>query len=550
VGADAAGSTEETRRREVLEGVFAAVRSGDLGEARRLAADALLAGIEHPLLLNLRALGYEEEGRFDEALRDLKRAHELAPADHAILNAYGLCLARMEKPEEALQCYDEVVAMAPDFGPAWFNRGWALERVGETAKAALSYARAAAINPQNALAWAKMAHLAARRGDAEATRAHANRALALQPGDPTAILALAEVELGEPLVAEGRLRGLMAGLALAPFDRAMTLGQLGDALDAQDRPAEAFDAYTQSNLLFRKEAASRFEAVGQPTVADTLDWLISWARGLDGGRQATTQRGAGPAPGDVRHVFLLGFPRSGTTLIENVLAGHPRVVSLEERNTLDAAVLAFLSDPRDAARFAGAASYELQSYRDDYWARVRSFGVEPAGKIFIDKNPFNTMKLPLIQKLFPNAKIIFAVRDPRDVVLSCFRRRFNLNPTTFEFLDLERAALVYDRTMRLADILRDKGPSDEYTLVYERLIDDLSAEARSVCAFIGADWRPDLLDFSARARRGEVASASSAQIARGLYSDGAGQWRRYRAQLAPVLEILAPWIERFGYPAP
>jgi hypothetical protein len=245
----------------------------------------------------------------------------------------------------------------------------------------------------------------------------------------------------------------------------------------------------------------------------------------------------------------LGFPRSGTTLIESVLTGHPDVTSLEERETLGAAVQAFLGDASGASRLAAADSGELQSYRDDYWARVRGFGVDPAGRIFIDKNPFNTMKLPIVCKLFAGAKIIFAVRDPRDVVLSCFRRRFNLNGSTYEFLDLKRTALAYDRAMRLAEIFRARRELDEYTLVYEKLIEDFSGGAKAVCAFIGADWREDLMDFSGRAHRGEVASASSAQIARGLYLGGAGQWRRYRAELAPILPILAPWVERFGYPA-
>jgi hypothetical protein len=159
------------------------------------------------------------------------------------------------------------------------------------------------------------------------------------------------------------------------------------------------------------------------------------------------------------------------------------------------------------------------------------------------------MKMPIICRLFPDAKIIFAVRDPRDVVFSCFRRRFNLNGSTYEFLDLEGTAKTYDLTMRLAEIFKERQPLDEYRLVYERLVEDFPAGAKAVCAFIGADWRPDLIDFSARAHRGQVASASSAQIARGLYAEGAGQWRRYRAELAPVLNILAPWVERFGYPA-
>lgn len=157
------------------------------------------------------------------------------------------------------------------------------------------------------------------------------------------------------------------------------------------------------------------------------------------------------------------------------------------------------------------------------------------------------MRLPLIAKLFPHAKILFAMRDPRDVTLSCFRRRFALNPTTYEFLDLGRAAANYDATMRFASALEGKLGLAEHRLVYEDLVSDFGRVAQAACEFIGADWREEMADFGGRARRGEVASASSAQIARGLYSDGAGQWRRYEAQLAPILPVLDPWVRRFGY---
>jgi tetratricopeptide (TPR) repeat protein len=528
-----------------VEPVFAAVRSGELATAKRLARAVLAKGFEHPVLLNLRAMDYEDAGMFKESLNDLRRAHILAPADFTILNACGLCLARMDRWEEALRCYDQAVAIQSGFGQAWFNRGWVLERMGETAEAAKSYARAADINPENAQAWANLAMLSNRRGDAESVRRYAEKALALQPGHPTAVLALADSDVFEPVAAERRLRELL-GTDLSNFDRAQAFGQLGDALDALGRPAEAFAAYNESNKLFRQEAAPRFEAPGQPTVADTLKWLTAWAQALPSDPWAADPAGQGEA-GETAHVFLMGFPRSGTTLIESALARHPDVVSLEERDTLEGAVRAFMDDPRDLSRLTSASSRELQSARADYWARVSKFGADPSGKIFIDKNPFNTLKLPVINRLFPGARIIFSVRDPRDVVLSCFRRRFNITPSTYEFLDLRRAAANYDGSMRLAALLRSKLKLNERLLFYERLVTDFAGEARAVCEFIGADWRDDLIDFAGRARRGDVASASGAQIARGLYAGGAGQWRGYLNELRPVLPILAPWVEKWGY---
>lgn len=527
-----------------LEPVVAAVRANDLTTAKRLARQALERGVEHPMLLNLRALEAEDAGQFKQALADLRRAHLLAPRDFAILNACGVTLTRMERYNEALNCYDQALAIEPRFGPAWFNRGWALERVGEKGQAELAYAKAVELKPDHVLAWACLAFLNASRGEFKSARLQAQRALDLQPDFPTALLALAATEIDQPEQAEARLRGLLA-TPLTTYDRGLAFGLLGDALDAQDRPAEAFAAYAASNEELRKEVAPRFETAGQPTIAASLLQLIAWAEKLDARTWRTAPAPPGPEAG---HVFLMGFPRSGTTVMESMLGQHPGIVTLEERETLHDAVLAFLDDPKDLASLADAPESRLRPLRDDYWRRVAQFGIDTKGKVFVDKNPFGTLKLPVILKLFPNAKILFAIRDPRDVVLSCFRRRFGINPSTYEYLDLARTAHNYDGAMRLAELMRAKLRYAEHQLVYERLVANFEAEARATCDFIGVEWRDDLIDFAGRAQRGEVASASAAQIARGLYTGGSGHWRRYREQMAPVLPLLEPWVRRFGYP--
>src|ERR1019366_9061551 len=130
------------------------------------------------------------------------------------------------------------------------------------------------------------------------------------------------------------------------------LNQLGDALDALDRPAEAFAAYAQGNATFRTDARGRFEAFDQTTVADTLGWLAPWADRLRPDDWAETAGRPGAA-GERGHVFLIGFPRSGTTLMESVLAQHPDVESLEERNTLEAALREFMVDAKSLTRLSG-----------------------------------------------------------------------------------------------------------------------------------------------------------------------------------------------------
>ncbi len=227
---------------------------------------------------------------------------------------------------------------------------------------------------------------------------------------------------------------------MSDVERSLALSVLGDALDRQDRAAEAFAAYTESNQLRRKHYAPVYSG-SQGTLAYAQS-LLQWFRqhpARDLLAVLPPEVSDSPAIG---HAFLLGFPRSGTTLLEQVLASHPRVVALEERETLQDAVSAFMKSPSDLARLGLTTEAELVPYRRQYWQRVADASVTANGKVFIDKHPLNGLKLPLIARLFPEARILLALRDPRDVVLSCFRRRFRMSAPYYEMLTLETAAAL------------------------------------------------------------------------------------------------------------
>jgi hypothetical protein len=245
---------------------------------------------------------------------------------------------------------------------------------------------------------------------------------------------------------------------------------------------------------------------------------------------------------------MLGFPRSGTTLLEQVLDSHSAVVTSGERKTLDEGTREFLGTPADVRHLARLGGAGLRRNRRVYWECVRQHGFDVAGRVFIDKQPWNTLKLPLIVKLFPAAKIVFSVRDPRDVVLSCFRRRFQMSAPSFQLLTLEGSARLYDATMRLAELYRAKLPLDVFEVRHEDLVSDFEGQVRTVCDAIGLTWQDSMRDFAARARTRAITTPSSVQVLRGLNREGIGHWRRYRDQMEPILPILRPWVERFGYP--
>jgi len=254
-----------------------------------------------------------------------------------------------------------------------------------------------------------------------------------------------------------------------------------------------------------------------------------------------------PIPGAAAtHVFLIGYPRSGTTLVENILASAPGVVALEERDTLADTEEALVANDGTMADLDALDAAELTAFREKYWARVRAWGGEVAGQVFVDMNPLNGIKLPLIARLFPEARILIMRRDPRDVLLSCFRINFVPSPAAFAFSDLEEAARHYDALMRLTELCRARLPLAFHEVRYDRLVADFETTVRALAAFAGLGWTDDFHAFDSTAKTRGVRTASATQVRRGLY-DGGGNWRRYRAELAPILPILAPWVERFGF---
>jgi tetratricopeptide (TPR) repeat protein len=522
----------------------------DVSQAIALAQAALAEGVEHPKILMLVAFQFEEEGRYPDAMRLLDRAAGLDPSNVMVWNSVGLCLVKQDKRQGAVAAFEHALAIDPSYAQAYNNLGTTLEYLGDYEGAREQFERAARLFPDYADPLAGLATLAVRGGDWASARDFATQCLALQPFQPAAISALASAELNERDfgAAERRLRELVDHPALDRFDRPSVHCQLGDALDGLDRPDEAFAEYLAGKAGFRRLHRDQYE---HPDVESALEFALRLTNYFESAPDEPWLTPAPLAAAEVSpvlgHAFLVGFPRSGTTLLENVLASHPDVLALDERVTLRDIEPLYLSGEGSVGQLGNLSSNEAGQRRAGYWNRIRSFRVAPEGKIVIDKMPLYTTRLPIIFKLFPGVKTLFALRDPRDVVLSCFRRPFQINPGMYQFTTLESAAHYYDAVMRLAEIYRRKFPLDLHVIRYESLVADFEHETRAVCDFLGIEWRDSLHNFAENARDRQIRTPSAAQVRGGLYSTGAGQWRRYAKHLEPVMPILAPWVERFGY---
>ncbi|HUO89533.1 MAG TPA: sulfotransferase [Rhizomicrobium sp.] len=526
-------------------GVDAALKAGDMARAIAGAEAAIAEGFAHPAFYNLLAARDMQKGLYREALAQLRSGLRLAPRDANLLNMQGVAHNNLAEYREAIRALDAAILAAPSLAPAHYNRGVAHERLGEMNRARADFERAVQLQPNHLEARSRLAYSEAVRGQLAAARRHAESALRLAPRDQLSHIALAMAENADRRydAAIARLTALLPDLGPDQINRALALGLLGDAQDGAGDAARAFDAYRQSkDLLHRLYAPAHGAANVLGQAAMLRDYFAAAPA------ERWTADGSAPAdPNAAGHVFLVGFPRSGTTLLEQTLAGHPAVVTSEEKDLLADTARELAASPAALDRLAALKPPQAARQRDLYWKRAREAGLKAKDKVFVDKLPLNTLLLPLVAKLFPHAKVLFALRDPRDVVFSCFRRAFDMSDQMYQLVTLEGAARYYDAVMGAGEIYRAKLGLAWRDVRHEDFVRDYEAQARDLCGWLGLTWNDEMTKVAERLRKRAVNTPSTMQIVRGVTTEGFAAWKRYEAQMQGVMPLLAPWVERFGY---
>lgn len=476
------------------------------------------------------------------------RATALEPGNPAILTGLANWYRQLGRLRDAALACDAAIRIAPEYVDAWVERGAVLGVGGSSKGSRESYEMAVRLAPKHGVALAGLAGQAARDGDMVAARSAAEAALRLDPDNlsAAAALGLAMLHDGEAAAARDLLAARVA-TAASGHTRSIAAHALGRAEERLGNVDAAYAAYALCK--------SDFAAAYAPASAGQLNhtaFVEAIRRGLEQADPARWQDvdKVQPTGAVARHVFLLGYPRSGTTMVENILASLPGVAALEEWPTLAGTDQRYLSGDEaairraidDFSRIDGATRLGL---RRGYWERVAAGGVAAGSAAFIDMDPLKGTRLPFIAGLFPDARILIMRRDPRDVVWSCFKTNFGVTSNTLEYASLERTARHYDALMRLTDTALARLPLAAMDLRYSALIRDFDRTTQAMCRFTGLDWSEDVRRFDRTALARGVGTASAAQVRKGLY-DGTGQWRPFARWLEPVLPILEPWIERFG----
>ncbi|MBI1174855.1 MAG: tetratricopeptide repeat protein [Sideroxydans sp.] len=502
-------------------------------------------------------------GRHDEALTSYIKALNLSPADPGIANNLGLALKALKRYKEAQAYFNKAIALQPNYVDAHFNLAIALQDMGHNEEARAEFGRAIALHPAHADAHVRLGQvLQSLQHHAEALASY-QVALSIRPDDAGTHVSLGvlHMELGNSEEATNcflraieadqqcsaaylnlatqnhyardealftQLQSLYARRTTLPANERIDVSfAMGEALEKMGRYEESFAAFAEGNQL--RCVDNPVDEVVMETLFDKTTTLFT--RELFGECQALSS--ILPSSHEERvPVFIVGMPRSGTTLIEQILASHPAVFGAGELDDIGEVVQqagVILRDSPDMETSLLRLRDMGREYMDRVWKRA------PDARYITDKMPGNFRYLGLIHLMLPNAKIIHSMRDPLDSCFSCYALSFK-DGHEYSY-DLEMLGRHYQRYQRLMAHWHSVLPAGKILDVrYEDIVADLEGQTRRLLEYVDLPWDPACLNFHENKRT--VSTASVAQVRKPIYSSSVARWKNFEKHLGPLLEIV------------
>jgi len=576
-------------------------RGGDDDRARRYFASAQRLSPADPAMQLSLGKFLRESGEPAQAMEWIDRCIARDPGEPILILEKARCLRLLGEPTQAMQWLDRLEKRFPghpesseEMGncatdPAQRDRHWirAIDnwtRSGQFVQAEALADRLLAASPHGASGWNARGILNNVQTRLDAAEADFRQAIACDPSrlDAAANLAMlcentnrldeamAVGEAALPFIDNGERENDAAGVLIALckvarrqknvaaerawLERIDTLDasephrisaafERGRLADQSGDPAAAIAAFARGNAM--AHAAWLQQNPGPNQALKGTEYMIDAVRN---GLLRRWKPIAGLA--DFPNIaFLVGFPRSGTTLLNHVLDGHEAIQAMEEKPP-GSRLMEAVNDipggyPRAVADFDGL---DVDWLREIYLRSAAEHGAPDRSRLILDKYPLHTSIAGLLHRVFPQARFVFALRHPCDAVLSCFMQEFRLNNGMANFCTLADTVAMYTRTMDLWQMYRDQLPLNVHTIRYEDVVDDFDGQVQALCGFLGVAWKTNLRAFDTRIpEEGRIRTPSYEQVSQPIYRQARYRWERYRDHLAPFLPALRPYIERFGY---
>ena len=539
------GSSSTEPSQDQINHLLEHYQAGRLEEAEALATSLTQQFPKHPFGWKALGVVLEQTGRLAESLAPMQSAVTLSPQDAESHYNLGNTLQELGRLDESEASYRQAIALKSDYAEAHSNLGNTLKELGRLDEAEASCRQAIALKPDYAKAYSNLCELLQKTNAIdelllvlENARANINS----MGADLLYYETLAFFRTERYAEADSRVTQIMED-EVSKIRKADYYELLGNLRHHNQDYHAAFLAYESSNQVVKagleyqrlEGAAARYFEVQRKTA-----------------RQLAELSMGSPYPkrlcSDVRQpTFLVGFPRSGTTLLDTILRTHSKINVVEEQPMLGKMHSA-LEGLQDVSAIEALDESDLSLARNAYFEELERHTDWTGESLVIDKLPLNLLKAPLIHQVFPEAKFILALRHPFDCILSCWMQTFNLNTAMANMVDLDRIVDFYCVAMDTFHLSQGRYGLDVHRIRYEDLIEDFEAETTSILRFLGLEWESELVNYQATAlARRKINTPSHSQVIKPIYKAASFRWKHYENHLEKYKSKLAPWFEEYGY---
>ena len=550
--------------------------SGDPQQAERFLKDALKINPNYDFALtNLGAVLNELE-KFDEGEQYLRKALSINSSSPMTFNNLGNILSNKQNNKDAELCYRKAIELKSDFYLAYNNLGSLLSKQGNLIEAEKFTQKAINFNPKFELAFVNLGSIKIDLDKLKEAEELFLSAIEINENYSYAYRNLFRLyektnqisELKNKLESLNQNKNIINEILLFKARISFREKDFTTAKELIDQISNkwiknidhssnllywSFRAFIEEKVKNYDEAFKCFEKSQLNLKYENTnpkifqDYIHTYRKNVD--KETFLAKTRNPIMIKNTPVFLIGFPRSGTTLLDTILRSHPEIDVLEEKpliNSVEQIIKSKFKCSLD--KLYKLTNKDLDFLRSHYWEILRNNCDNKSAKILIDKFPFQTVCLPLINLLFPNSKIIFTHRNPYDTVLSCFQQSFEPNNAMSNFRSIESASRIYDLTMSIWLDYKEKLRMNYITSKYEDLIEDFDKHILNILDFLEVSWDENIKNYRNTAHeRGKINTPSSSQVVQPLYNSSIEKWKNYEKYFKNSDKYLDKWLSYFQY---
>ena len=488
---------------------------------------------------------FQNQNNLEGAINFYNKALSIKPKYAEVFNNLGNILKEQGKLREAIISFNKALSIKPDYAEAFNNIGNVFENQDKLVEALDAYSKARSLRIDYTEAWLNGAEVLEKWNKLDQLDLWLKEAFEAFENVPSDIVYF-QAKLLWRKKEKRKVSKLLSTIELDSIAEVRKKGFLNlkaKCFETSKDFSKAYDCFLQMNLL-AKNSHDYLNCSHKKFFQNSKDQLahLKLITLPDSSDNVLEEIGNSP-------VFLVGFPRSGTTLMDTILRSHSAIEVLEEKGTVAAA--------KAIIRRSGKKDYYNKEFNSDtlfeaktaYYAEFnKHIKVTNTGNVYIDKLPLNLLEVPLIRQLFPKAKFILALRHPFDTILSCWMQDFELNAAMANMVDLDRIVELYCIAMETFKICKADYNLNIHTMKYEDLLEDLKGESSSLLKFLDLNWESQMADYHTTAlKRGRINTPSYSQVSQPIYKDAKYRWINYKDYLGKYLDQIEPWIEEFGY---